>query len=266
MSLHLDESNPDRPSTIVWLHGGGVSGWAWREQTRLLPDFHHLVVDLPGHGRSGGTFTHAEAARQIAELIEQRAQGGRAHLVGLSLGAQLALSVLALAPERIERAVVSGALAEPVSSSAMFTTSLGRWLLRGTLALYMPFRNAGWLVRANMKSLDVPPALFDEFAADTRALRTDAFLDVLTANMGFRLPEALSQVRVPTLVLVGEREQTAVKRSAQSIAARMPNAQGRQVLGVGHNWNFEKPELFADTVAAWCEGRSLDPSLLPLGR
>ena len=52
MSLFLRESGPVSAPTIVFLHGGGVSGWSWQSQIEAFPDYHLLVPDLPEHGRS----------------------------------------------------------------------------------------------------------------------------------------------------------------------------------------------------------------------
>ena len=75
---------------IVFLHGGPLSSRMWQPQIEQLTDYHLLVPDLPEHGQSRAIppFALPDAATQVAELIRTKAHAGRAHVVGLSLGAQ----------------------------------------------------------------------------------------------------------------------------------------------------------------------------------
>src|SRR5215831_17693879 len=112
--LHIAESGPADAPSIVFLHGGGVAGWSWRPQVQAFQaDYHCLVPDLPGHGQSDSDapFSMTDAAAQVAELIHQRGHGGRAHIVGLSLGAQVGVALLAVAGRLVDRAVLTGTLA-----------------------------------------------------------------------------------------------------------------------------------------------------------
>ena len=79
------------------LHGVGNNGSMWSDLMAALPDYHCLAPDLPGHGasRSLRWRRRADTAELVASLIEAEATGGRAHVVGLSLGGSVALELLA---------------------------------------------------------------------------------------------------------------------------------------------------------------------------
>src|SRR5215475_1163365 len=98
MGLYVKESGTVNAPAIVFLHGGGASGWTWDQQVAELGDYRCLVVDLPEHGKSVDVkpFTFENAATQIAEVI--RSHGGKAHVVGLSLGAQTTVKLLSMTP------------------------------------------------------------------------------------------------------------------------------------------------------------------------
>lgn len=106
----------DHRPTIVFLHGTRLTGAEWATQITALEDaFHCLAPDLPGHGQAADVpFTVERAAERVAELIEREAHGGRAILVGLSLGGYVAMAVAARWPERVIGLAVSGATAEPI--------------------------------------------------------------------------------------------------------------------------------------------------------
>ena len=73
MSLHYKEYGDTSASLLVFIHGGGVSGWMWDHQIRHFANYHCLVPDLAEHGGSRGSlFSINESANQIAELIAEK--------------------------------------------------------------------------------------------------------------------------------------------------------------------------------------------------
>ena len=194
---------------------------------------------------------------RVADLIRDRGHGGRAHVIGLSLGAQTGIQLLAAAAEVVDRALLSGALVRGLP---------GAGLVRPTIAAYMPFRNIPALVRANMRFSAIPTAYFQPFSEDTRALTASALTHVLIANMTFHLPPGLDRVKAAVLVTVGSREYGLMFGSARDVVATIPGSQGYVVRGAPHNWPLAVPGLFNWTARAWIEGRALPDDLRPLTR
>ncbi len=222
-----------------------------------LPDYYCLVPDLPGHGKSQNvSFSIQETVDQLNTLLDEKAVGRETYLVGLSLGAQVGLSMLAQYPQRFTKAVLSGLLAIPMSGMM--------WLMDWSARLYIPFRNIPWLVHANMKSYGIPAEYFPQFAEDTRLLTSEGFRDIMKANGGFTKPADLAKVQAPTLILVGQKELHAIYQSTRRVIKDFPMAEAFVVAGAIHNWALQKPELFAETLRAWIEGLTLPPQLEPL--
>lgn len=116
----------DTRPTIVFLHGTRLTGSSWAAQVRALGDeFHCLAPDLPGHGvQAAVPFSVDDAADRVAGIIGAEAHGGRAIVVGLSLGGYVAMAVAARHPERVAGLVVAGATAEPVGLRSWFYRGL----------------------------------------------------------------------------------------------------------------------------------------------
>lgn len=268
MSLYMYEIGPASTATIVFLHGGGGGGWMWRPQWEELKDFHMLVPDLPGHGQSESInpFTIDDSAARVAELIRTRAHGGRAHVVGLSEGAQITLALLARNPELVLRAIVSSALVRPIPGANLLSPGLIAFSVKWFVE---PFRNVDWWIRLNMKySAGVPEIYYPHFKKDFQNLTGDLFAQVMVQNQRFRLPEGLRQISVPTLVVAGKREYGVMRQSVRDIVAAIPTAKGFLVhhsrnlsLAEEHNWNLTAPGLFTQMVRAWITDTPLPAEL-----
>ncbi len=258
--------------SIVFLHGGGASGWMWDPVISRMQDFHCLVPDLPEHGHSIDVkpFSIPFAAAQVAELIREKAHGTRAVVVGMSEGAQVAVQLLADAPERIERALISSALLLPMPGmNWMRSVRSLSWVYRLTVA---PFKNNEWWMRVNMKnSASVPLEYFPQYKELFQLTHESQFINVMLANQQFRIPENLSAAVCPVLVIAGQKEYAVMKESARLLAAALPNAQA-YLLNLGrdsslakeHNWVMNAPDLFAHTLRGFIDGAPLPQNLSPL--
>lgn len=271
MAMYVEQHGPAEAPTIVLLHGGGGGGWMWRPQVEALSgEYHLLVPDLPEQGRSteAGPFTMAGAAAAVADLIRGQAHGGRAHVVGLSEGAQVGVQLLADAPDLVLTAVLSSPLVRPLPGASMMTPGV---LKLAYLTSIAPLRDVKWWVRLNMRSAaGVPDGYFEEFHESFRTLTESGFVDLMVANARFRLPAGLEKAAARTLVVAGEHEYAAMRGSVADVAAALPNGTARLVrhaakmtLAQEHNWNMTAPELFIAMVRAWIGGSDLPPELVP---
>ena len=103
-----DEQGSGPP--VLCIHGGAVDGRFFDAIVPTLADHLRVIrMDLWGHGRSPdreGPFTLTSFAADAAELIE-RVAGGRAHVVGHSIGAVVALTLALEHPDRVDRLVLA---------------------------------------------------------------------------------------------------------------------------------------------------------------
>jgi pimeloyl-ACP methyl ester carboxylesterase len=268
----LESGSPTRPA-IVFLHGGGGGSWMWRDQLAALSDqFYCLAPDLPEHGQSSAVkpFSITGSAARTAELIRARVPGGRAHVVGLSEGAQIGVALLSQAPEVIERAILSSALLRPMPwLSWMFTPQMAGLSYDWGLT---PFKHSEGYIRLNMKyAAGIPEEFYPQFKQAFQNYTRDSFIHGLVENQSFRLPDGLRQVQTPVLAVVGQKEYGAMRQSARDLRDILPNATGRMVnlgkkasLAQEHNWNMNAPDLFSRMVRAWVTAQELPAELLPL--
>ena len=265
ISLSFEAFGPKNAATIVFLNGGGAGGWMWQPVIQCLQDYYCLVSDQPEHGlnRAIAPFSMELAAEKAAELILRHARGGKACVVGLSEGAQVAVQLLATAPERVEKAVVSSALVLPIPGMGW---AASRALLAWTYRLSIPpFKNSDWWIRLNMKyAAGIPFEYYSDFKKDFQEMTESEWTNLIIANQQFRVPVGLEKAEAPTLILAGKNEYPAMKQSARDLVKALPRASGgfinlgkNSTMTKEHNWALTAPELFARTVRAWIEERPL---------
>ena len=271
-NLYYQAFGPENETSIVFLHGGGAGGWMWRNQVNALQsEFHCLTPDLPeqGQSRQAGAYTTEGAADHIAALIRSQAHGGRAHVVGLSEGAQVVVALLSRTPEVVSSAFISSAILRPMPFASLYTRGVFAWTYRWFL---QPFKRNDWWIRLNMHySAGIGDEFFPEFKQEFQNTTESGLVNLMTCALRFRLPDGLQQVQTPALVVVGSKEYAQMKESGRDLLKVLSRAQGVMVnlgpkssLANEHNWAMSAPERFNETLRAWIKGETLPGWLLPL--
>lgn len=248
MDLFINEQYPENKETIIFLHADGLAGWMWEEQVKAFGDYHCLVLDLPEHGRSqeAGAFTIERTAEMIVDLIKTRAHDKKAHLVGISLGAQIIVQILSKEPESVDHAFISGTLVRNDPPTESFLK-----LLNHLIKIYLPVKNDNLSIGSYIRSYNIPKSLIKKFKESTYAIHSESAERIIRENMLFKMPNGLDKAKVPALVMAGEKDYIIVKESAKDLLNVLPNSKGAMVLKVGHMWNMENPEIFNKILRAW---------------
>lgn len=228
---------------VLWLHGGMVAGWMWEPQLERLGQYSSWVPDLPGHGRSKGVpwISLEDTADLLEDACRTSLGGPRVHVVGLSLGAMTALHLAARHPERVASLTLSGSIGEPV----------GRWMGIVNKAVFSGLRLPG--VRHILRRLLPPDGIYCE-KESWRAIQTELGTQTL--------PQNVRAIQQRTLLLVGSREISGIKRTQRFLAQSLGNAEARVAPRSGHIWNGTSPDLFARTADAWISEAVLPEELL----
>lgn len=254
MDLFIKESGKENPETIIFLHGGGMAGWIWDEQVKAFPDYHCLIPDLPEHGQSAEVkpFSIEGAAEMVVDLIRTRAHNGKAHLVGLSLGAQIIIQILATHSEAVDHALISGTLIRGIPHEDVLLK-----LLDYTFKVYEPVKDTDFFIKANMRTYNISKSYFHKFKEATLQIKADSLHRILHENMFFKLPSGLEKAKVPVLVMMGEKDYKVIKESARDLVKVLPNSSANIIPKVGHVWNMESPILFNHVLRNFITEKSL---------
>jgi len=125
----VEERGPADAPVLVLLHGTRRTRGMWHHQLRDLSDaFRVVAVDLPGHGTLADVpFRLSDASAMLGSVID--GAGGRAIVIGQSLGAYVAIDLAASHPDRVAGLVLANASAEPRSIARRAPRTVGSYLL-----------------------------------------------------------------------------------------------------------------------------------------
>jgi pimeloyl-ACP methyl ester carboxylesterase len=245
---------PELPRTMLLLHGGGVGPWQWKKQIEEFSDFRVLAPELPGHGDSAGILpcTIRNCVDQVRLFLDAKVGDGPVILIGHSLGAQVALQLLAEMPQRFERAAILSALAIP-------TPYLYRYLIAPFIGLTAWLLKFDWIVRYSARQFRFPDASFvPAFKRSIQSIPREVLDDIYLENQLFCAPAGLARVQSPLLVVAAKREIGAMKRSVPLImAACGGRAEGAILAGANHTFPWSASERTNAGLRAWIEGRAL---------
>ncbi|MEK3791855.1 alpha/beta hydrolase [Paenibacillus sp. FSL R7-0204] len=252
MAIHIQEyGDPNGECLMVFLHGGGVSGWMWEKQVAAFAGYHCLVPDLPGHGfsREDQEFTIRSIAEELVSIIEERAQGRKIVVTGFSLGAQVLVQMLGIRPELIDYAIINSALVRPIPSASR--------LIGPALRLSFPLIKYRWFARLQAKTLYLGEEYLERYVEESLQMELKTLIRVLEENMSFRIPAGFSDAAGKILVTVGELEKSVMKQSARDLVSANPHSTGLVIPRIGHGVPLAKPELFNELVEAWIQDEEL---------
>lgn len=252
MFIH-ESGTPGKP-TIVFLHGNGANGTMWKTHMAQLGDYHCLAPDFPGFGKSNDQewISIPETSNQVINIIRDRAKDRRAHIVGLSLGGSVAISLLGKAPEVVDHAIVDGSGVLPLPGLPLMR--IGFFILR-------PFLHTSFVIKTIARSMKISANDYDGFRQGMLAMSPSSFTRSFLQASAMRQPQGLVEVACPVLFVSGEKEPNAVKQSNIMLANLMPNALSRMVPGMGHGWLAEAVDLHIGMVRAWIGDQPLPQDL-----
>ncbi|MEU1982310.1 alpha/beta hydrolase [Nocardia sp. NPDC019395] len=231
---------------VVLVHGIRLSGRCWICVTDEIGAERPVVtVDLPGHGhRRGESFTMSAAVDTVRTAVEEA--GGRALLVGHSLGGYVGIAAAAELGEQVAGLVVAGSTSVP------------------NRGLTVPFRLAHLFLSARRDGGErVSNRMFEAVlpirvasAVGEGGIATEVIPDVVRAVGSFDPLTELGRCSGPVWLLNGSRDH--FRAHEQQFAAAAARSRLLVVPRAGHYLPLAQPQLFARLIrdiAAVCDTR-----------
>jgi 3-oxoadipate enol-lactonase len=249
--LHYEVRGSGPP--VVLIHGGNLDAGMWDDDVAALaPRFRVVTYDVRPYGRSGPATPDYAWHEDLRALLDHL-KIERAHLVGLSLGARLAINFALAYPSRVDRLVLAGpgvdgwTFAPDPHLPALIAAAKARDAKQAT---------ALWLAHPYMAPAMRDPTLaprLRQLAARNEHIWTQSIGPAVVPS-----PPALTrlgEIRAPTLIMVGTLDLPDIQGTAKRLATDVPGARLEIIEGIGHMVNLEAPDRFRTLVTAFLTSR-----------
>lgn len=231
-------------TTLMLLPGLNCDAAVWAPQVAALQGQANCVV--PAWGLR-------DTLTAMAQQVLDEAPTERFAMAGHSMGGRVALEVMRLAPQRVERLALLDTGTHPLAAG-----EAGEKEKAGRMALLKIAREQGMRVMAQewAKGMVHPDriggpifeevlAMFDRGSAAQYAAQINALLT---------RPDAaplLPGITCPTLVLTGRQDAWSGPAQHEAMAAAIPGAQLVIVEHSGHMCTMEQPQAVSEALADW---------------
>jgi pimeloyl-ACP methyl ester carboxylesterase len=244
-------------TALVLIHGFTLDSRMWDDQFDAFARHYQVIrYDMRGFGqsdlpRASASYAHADDLKALLRYLGV----GQAHVLGLSMGAEVAINFALAYPRAVRTLIAADASLGGYSWSPEFVASLGP---RNDAARAVGVQAAkeAWLAHALFA-----PALEQPTVADRLRRMVAAYSGwhLVSADPGRGLDppaaQQLDKIAVPALIVVGERDLPDFLAISTLLERRIPQRHKIVMRGVGHMSNMEDPAHFNDVVLSYLAPR-----------
>ncbi|KMS77328.1 hypothetical protein ACM01_01490 [Streptomyces viridochromogenes] len=226
LRTYYEEAGTGEP--LLLLHGGGVTAESWSQQIAALAEHYRVLVpERRGHGRTqdlAGPVTYPDMAEDTAAFLDELGTGP-VRVAGWSDGGVVGLHLALIRPESVSKLVVIGAATQEGAHGYAD-------------ALYDGSEESRQILTQMFHG---PYAALSPDGPDHFPVVLDKLIRLWREGPGLALDD-LGRIRVPVLVMQGDRDGVPVEHSA-AMARALPDAQLAVVPGTSHAVPLEKADL-----------------------
>jgi len=244
IELYYELHGPSDAEVLVLSNGVLMSTASWAFQTPVLSKhLRVLLYDCRGMWQSDhppGPYSMEQHADDLAALLDAL-DIERAHIAGISYGAELSMEFALKYPEKTRTLMLSSAVShvDPLLAGWM-TSWIGAACARDPEMLFnvtYPLNFSERWIAANPKALEAAKQRY-------QALDCAAFHELLLSFSALNVTGRLKHIAAPTLVMVGENDLLKPRKYAEIIAHEIPGAELVVVPHAGHAVCWEQPGIF----------------------
>jgi len=239
---HIEKGDGD---VILFLHGVGGGAYSWMPQLNSFSlKYKAAAWNMPGYGKStwNGDMKFTILADALLLLLDDRGWE-RVHLVGHSMGGMVAQEFSVNNQDRLLSLTLS-------ATSPAFGNPDGDFQKKFVDARLAPLNNGSTMADlaeelvVTMMSADADPH-GKQLAFDCMSdVPTETYRAAIKCIVSFEQRKNLPHIKVPTLVISGEKDTNAPASMMEKMSTKIPNSRYVCLPGLGHLANLEDPLAF----------------------
>jgi 3-oxoadipate enol-lactonase len=238
---------------LVLIHSLGTCSELWRDAlARWKGRYTVLAMDCRGHGKS--TANGGVALEMIANDLRALMQSLKlksADVIGISMGGPIATWLYTQAPELVGRMVLADTFTH-IPEAGPRLVVLERKLDAMSMADFGVEYAAQTLLPATA------PERYKALSGWVAGMSTQAYRETVRSIFAQDIRGALTNIKVPVLVMVGDQDQRAPVAMAEQVAMLIPGAQMNIVPDAGHLANMDNPAAFYGAIDDFFVQKTVD--------
>lgn len=244
IQMNYELSGKKEAPLVLLSHSLGSSLLMWNPQMRALePHFQVLRYDIRGHGKTEappGAYTLEQMGEDAVALLDVL-EIERVHWVGLSMGGMIGQSVALNYPKRLESLALcdTGAAIAPEAQS-IWQERIDAVRGRGLASQLEPTLER-WFTPTFLK---LNPYMLGIIRNEFLATPAQGYLGCIYAIRKLNYLERLSEINIPTLIMVGEDDPGTPVAASEAMHQQIPNSKLVIIQSARHLSNVEQPDVF----------------------
>jgi pimeloyl-ACP methyl ester carboxylesterase len=238
---------------VVFLHGFPFSHEMWKGQLDLISKTYRAIAyDIRGHGLSfvgDGQYTIEGHVDDLIALLDHL-ELGKVIIVGLSMGGYIVLRALERNPERFMATVLCNTRSEADSNEGKIKRAAGITRVKKEGSAHFAEEFVKLVFAA--ETFRAKPAIVEpirEVIENTPPLSIAGTLLALSARTD--TTGSLSNIKIPTTILVGEHDTITPPASARAMHERIPDSEIHIIPDAAHMSNLENPDFFNEKLLSF---------------
>jgi 3-oxoadipate enol-lactonase len=249
INIYYEIHGQGQPLILISGLGGDRTFW----QASIGPlsaQFQVIIFDTRGIGRTDAPetpYSMAMFADDLAGLMDAL-QIPQAHILGFSMGGQIALQFALKYSERINKLIIAASCARLNTQIRLYVDAVLDVYEGGISTKQMFELIAPWLFSNKFLSVPGNEAYLQYDENDPEQQPFYSWKNQYLAQKAFDVTPQLKDIQAAPLIITGEQDVFAQLSDAKTLHEGLTGASLKIISGAGHLFNFEQPKLFHDTV------------------
>ncbi len=273
LQVHYKTAGQGEP-VLVLLHGFGASTFSWREVMEPLaemgtvmafdrPAFGLTERPLPGEWAGESPYS-AEAQVELTIGLLDELGAEKAILVGNSAGGTIAMLTALAHPQRVQALVLVDPAVYAHGGSMGLIGLLANTPQMQRIGPLLARRIRGWGIDFARSAWHDPSKITAEvWEGYTEPLQAEnwdrALWEMVRASGSQDLPQRLTEIRMPCLVITGDDDRVVPTEQSVRLADELPDAELVVIPDCGHVPHEECPQPFLQAVADFLKQLAYSP-------
>lgn len=256
-------------TAVILIHGFGTSSFLWRNVAPAITEAGHTAyaVDLFGHGESDRAIDADFGITAQAEYLDAAMTAlrvARGIIVGVDIGGDVALSLAATRPERVEKLVlINTPIGDeiPGRDISLMQRSTAKFAFRTTRGVLGAAPLIEGVLNGSVSNPDVhmPVKLIARYLAPFAG--RDGVNHLLTLASSITEDDMedvnLKSIHVPALIIWGERDDWVDVKTADKLVNALPDGRLVRLPGVARLIPEESPDQLATLILEFMKRRAV---------